>query len=483
MTPKRAMAALVPFVALLSQAAPAIELESCELTSSQGVGLVQARCGTLTRPLNPEAPDGASIELQVAVMASFSPEPQRDAFTVINGGPGGSSVTLYAEGAKAFAGILRERDIIVVDQRGTGSSVPLDCNELASLSGGVDLEAVSSATDECLAELPADPRFFTTSVAVADLDALRAELGYEQLNVYGVSYGTRVALHYARRYPQRVRSLIIDGVVPPGLGLGPNAALNAQETFDRLLERCAADTACAGAFPRLREDFAALRRRLSAAPVHVAFPDPVTGSPREMEISYSHLAVTIRMLSYAPETASLIPLIITEAQARDNFQPIASQAQRILSELSEAMRVGMHNAVVCAEDVPLYGEVDWQSLDATFLGREQVAALQATCSRWPEGIRDPNLHAPLSLAVPTLVLSGEEDPITPPEYGNEVARQLPNSLHLVAGGQGHGVFNRGCIPSLIARFVEAGSFQGLDVSCVQRLAHQPFFLDLMGPAP
>jgi len=475
--------ALCSCVALIANDAFALELADCELRGSQGVSQVQARCGKLSRPENPNEPDGRQIELRVAVIAALSPEPEPDAFTVINGGPGGSSIELYADSAAAFSGIHRARDIVMVDQRGTGASAALECDELASLTGPADTEQLLESTINCLAGLPGNPRYYTTSVAVQDLDAVRAALGYPQLTLYGVSYGTRVALHYLRRFPEQSRALIIDGVVPPGLALGPAAALNAQAVFDRMLEHCSQNVDCAQAFPDLAAKTAALLLRLEETQVAVTVPDPVTGNPRELELTRDHLAVTMRLLSYAPETIALIPLIIEEAYSNDNYQPIASNALRIIDQLGNQISVGMHNAVVCTEDVPFLGEIDWAALEHSYLGRLQVDALLNTCELWPAGVLDTDLRSPVTADIPTLILSGSEDPITPPEYGAEVDQQLPNSLHIIAPGQGHGVFNRGCIPQLITDFVEQADWHELDISCVQRLGSQPFFIDSLGPAP
>jgi len=477
------VAALSSTLTLLSIQSHSLELRDCELTGSQGISLVQARCGTLTRPENPAEPGGRQIELRVAVIAALSPEPKADAFTVINGGPGGSSIALYADSAGVFEAIRRERDIVVVDQRGTGDSGAMNCPELNNLAGGYDRAMVIESTAECLTSLDADPRYYTTSIAIRDLDAVRETLGYEQLDVYGVSYGTRVAMHYARHFPDRVRTLVIDGVVPPELALGPAAALNAQRTFERQLERCRTDNPCAEAFPDLAQKFTELARRLRQTPVAVSLPDPITGDLQEIEVGVEHLAVTVRLLSYTPETAALIPLIIEEAYSNKNYRPIASNALRIMDQLGNQISVGMHNAVVCAEDVPFLDDINWDELDATYMGRDQVDALIATCEIWPAGVLDEDLRSPLILDTPTLILSGTEDPITPPFYGEQVEAQLTNAQHLIAPGQGHGVFNRGCIPGLIAQFVEQADWQDFDAACVKRLSAQPFFIDSMGPAP
>ncbi len=461
----------------------AVELQSCTLSGGTGIAAVEARCGWLTRPENPAEPDDGSIEIRIAVVPALSPNPRSDALTVINGGPGGSSLDMYADMAATFSAIRRERDVLIVDQRGTGQSNPLDCARLEEAGMEESAQVVRQATEACLAELPADPRYYTTSIAVQDLEAARQALGYESLNVYGVSYGTRVAQHYARQYPANVRTLIIDGVIPPEVPLGPNAALNAQRTLTRLFERCKADDACRGRFPDLQAQLAALDQRLEESPVSMTVAHPVTGEPTPIEVTRNHLLITLRLLSYAPETIRLIPLIIDEAADSENYVPLASNALRIEKELTGAIRFGMHNSVICTEDAPFFGELDGYALEETYIGPQQARSLVTICESWPKGPMDEHLRRPLSVDVPTLILSGEEDPITPPEYGSMANDALPDSLHLIGGGQGHGVIGRGCIPQLAAEFVNTGSLVGLETGCVDRLTHPSFFLNLLGPVP
>ncbi|MFU8817491.1 MAG: alpha/beta hydrolase [Pseudomonadales bacterium] len=472
---------------LLGAAAAAADVafSACEIRGSGGIGRVAAECGYLNVAENPDQPAGRRLDLFVARIPALAAEPAADAFTIINGGPGASSVSLYVDLQGAFAGIRRDRDIVIVDQRGTGRSAPLDCPALAEITQEFDLEAVREATRSCLTGMDADPRFYTTAVAADDLEALRLALGYPAWNLYGVSYGTRVAQTYLRRHPHGVRTLILDGVVPPGQPLGPDVALNAQHALDAIMTRCAEGADCAAAFPDLPLQFQRLSQRLKEAPVDLQIPHPVTGRVQPVRLGYSDLAMTVRILSYAPETASLIPLIIEEAAARNNYLPIASQALRIERELGESISFGMHNSVVCTEDVPFYGDLTavWPQLDASYLGAEQVRALQAICSLWPRGPLDPGQHAPLASGRPVLLLSGEHDPVTPPAYAERAAEGLDNSRHLVARGQGHGVVARGCLPLIVSDFVGAAGFDGLDTECMQRLRSDAFFVDLLGPPP
>jgi len=460
-------------------------LHPCELRGSQGFGRVQAYCGRLTVPADRDNPDDASIDLFVARVPALKPNPAADAFTIINGGPGASSVDLYVDMPGAFAAVLLERDILLVDQRGTGRSTPLECETDEQPIAEFDPEAVEAATVRCLATLSADPRPYTTSIAVQDLEAARSALGYPQLNLYGVSYGTRVAQHYLRRHPDAVRSMVLDGVTPPDQALGPDIAGNAQAALDRLFARCQADPACRTRFPDPAAQFARLADRLRSTAVELTLPDPRTGRPVAMTFSHGHLAGTIRMLSYAPETAALIPLMVDEAEAHENFLPLALQARRIETELSAALNIAMHNTVVCSEDAPFYGDPTTirAALVGSYLGADQVRMLETICAIWPTGPVDADLRTLVDSSVPTLLLSGEDDPVTPPAYAERARQGLGNSRHLIASGQGHGVIGRGCLPDLLGDFLRHADPHALDTACLTRLRPEPFFIDLLGPAP
>jgi pimeloyl-ACP methyl ester carboxylesterase len=473
---------------MLLVAAPAhaeLAFEPCELRGSAGYGRVPAQCAWLEVPEDPARPDGARIRLRVARVASLAADPAADPVILINGGPGASAIDLYVDLAGAFEGVRRHRHIVLMDQRGTGRSARLDCEALQDASDRFDPDAIRRATDACLADLPGDPRFYGTRQAVHDLERLREVLSVPAWNLYGVSYGTRVAQQYARQHPDAIRTLILDGVLPPGIALGPDVALNAEQTLRSLIDRCAESADCADAFPALRAQLESLGQRLRERHIEVALDHPLTGRPESVSLSYMHLAMTLRLLSYAPEGAALIPIIVDEAAARGNFLPIASQALQIEEGLRDAIAFGMHNSVVCGEDVPFYGDIDQQlpALDATYLGGDQVRALRLICERWPATAENASFKAPLVSALPTLLLSGAEDPITPPRYAEQVVAGLANGRHLVAPGQGHGIAARGCVPELIDDFISTGSAAGLDAGCLQRLAPDPFFVDLLGPPP
>lgn len=465
-----------------------IVLQDCRISGGPGLPGIKARCGTLERQEDPSDTTSPVLALRVAVVPALSLDPAADPFVPIAGGPGQSSIEFYALFSKAFERIRRTRDIVLLDQRGTGASARLDCDIGEEvLEGQLPSEETAAATDACLRALPHDPRFFTTSVAVEDLEALRAALSYTQFNIYGISYGTRVAQQYVRRFPDSVRSIILDGVVPPQLALGPGIAIEAQKALDHIFARCAGDSACRERFPALADEFAALEARLAAAPVSLALADPLTGTRQTSAFGGAELAGAIRLLSYNADTVALIPLLIHEA-AGGNYAPLASQFLMVMERVTESIAIGMHNAVVCTEDAPFYETADSSrdDLDSTYIGPMQLDALVAICSRWPAGRLDPHFKEPLATDIPVLLLSGDADPVTPPAFADLAAVDLGNAVHLTGRDQGHGQAATGCMPEVMNRFVETTSTdsRALDPDhCLERRVAMPFFLDFSGPQP
>jgi len=462
-----------------------LELSDCRISISPGSPGIAARCGAFARPLNPMDESAGSIDLKVAVIPALSLEPAADPFVPIAGGPGQSTIKFYAGWTAAFERIRQDRDILLLDQRGTGESAPMTCElDEDAIDGKYSTEQTLRLTRECIDLLPHDPRFFTTSVAVQDLEALRVALGYGQLNLYGASYGTRVAQHFARRYPDSTRSMIIDGVVPPQIPLGPEIATESQRAIDRVFERCAKDIACNYHFPDVRGDFAALRDTLSVAPVAVELMHPVTAKQELVEFGEQQLAAAIRLLLYSPRTVALLPLVISEA-ANGNYTPLAAQFHMIVSSLAESLSIGMHNAVMCTEDAPF---IDWDNLDhdairASYMGPMQLDAIKTMCSVWPAGVLDEDLRDPLATDVPVLLLSGGADPITPARYAEMAAVDLRGAWLLTGENQGHGLAVVGCMPRIIGEFVKGAALADGAAECLADAFVMPFFIDYSGPAP
>ena len=468
-----------------SPAQSSLQLMDCRLEAPDGGAAVAAQCGWLSVPENPAAPASRHIRLRVAVVPALNLRKAADPLVFLTGGPGGAASVDYLRLAPAFERIRRDRDILLIDQRGTGASNRLDCTLGDELEvGRIETQQIKTLASRCLSALPGDPRYYTTSMAVADLEAVRTVLGYSQLNLWGGSYGTRVAQHYLRRYPQRVRTVILDGVVPPPVILGPGVAVEAQRALDSIFARCANESACKAAFPELRSDYAALRLGLERQPVSIALPDPVSARMLQLMFAPAHLINAIRLLSYSDATAALLPYLIHEAYQR-NFQPLAAQAVLSTRNVSDVIASGMAYSVQCSEDAPYLqvAAADDPTLAQTYIGRQFLDGFLAVCSIWPRGIMDPDLHEPLHSQVPALLLSGENDPVTPPTYGELAAAGFVHHKHLVLKGQGHIQTGTACMPRLLARFIQTADPQQLDTRCLDHVIAAPFMLSAIASAP
>ncbi|MCP4301908.1 MAG: alpha/beta hydrolase [Gammaproteobacteria bacterium] len=462
-----------------------LDLEECRISNGPGSPSMKARCGTILRPLDPTGTVPGEIALRVAVVPALNLTPEPDPFVPIAGGPGQGTVQFYTAYSWAFEDVRRNRDILLVDQRGTGESSRMDCPVDDDLvEGQYSTELTIEHTNACLEQLPFDPRYFTTSVAVADLEAVRKALGYPSLNLYGVSYGTRVAQHFARRYPGSTRTVVLDGVVPPQISLGPEIATESQRAVDNILARCAADTSCSERFPRIQDTFERVVAELKRSPVLISVPHPNTGRPETITFGGGELAVAIRLLAYHPSSIALLPLLINEA-GNGHYVPLASQYKMTMVAMSDTLSLGMHNAIMCAEDFPFYDKtrIDYEDIEASYMGVLQLDALEAICSVWPEGPIDPEFKTPLVTDLPVLLLSGDADPITPPRYAEMAAVDFANARHLVGKYQGHGQITVGCTRRLVAKFVAAADPASLDAECLDRSFVMPFFLDFSGPQP
>jgi pimeloyl-ACP methyl ester carboxylesterase len=467
--------------------APPLTLSACQLEDPAKVSIVLAECGDLSVLENPSASNGRRIRLHIARVPAINRHKQPDPLFVLAGGPGMAATTFYASAPFSFERIHRDRDIVLVDQRGTGRSNPLNCAlDDEDLYRASDAEVAADAR-RCLTALEktADVAFYTTSIAVQDLDSVRAALGYQRINLYGVSYGTRVAQHYVRRFPNRTRSVILDGVVPPQLALGPATALNAEQALTRILARCANDPECRKHFGDPSVSYHTLRNSLQAHPVPVSLADPTSGASSKFDFTGYHLATVLRLGSYTAEQAALLPLMLHGATDAANFTPLAAQFLLVNRSYGDVLAYGMHNSVVCSEDVPFWdlAKVNRAELEKTYLGTAQLDGLRSICSIWPHGPIDPDFHAQLHTDVPVLLLSGSDDPVTPPADAEEARRGFSHSVHVVLKGFGHGQLPAPCVDGMMANFVSRGGVEGLDVSCVRNDRPMPFFVTLGGPSP
>jgi len=462
----------------------AVAFEPCTLAAAGSPANVPAYCTTLTVPENRAAAGGRQIELAVAFVPSRAKQPRPDPVFMLAGGPGQSALESFPSAAGAFSEILRERHVVLVDQRGTGRSHPLDCRAPDDVASGVpelvDVAAARRFAEECLATLDADPSFYTTSEAVLDLEAVRAAIGAATINLVGISYGTRVALEYLRRHPDRTRSVVLDGVVPPELALGSEHARNLEASLDAHFALCAANEACRRQYGSPRALLDELLADLRAQPRGVRYRDPLTDEMREDLLTPTAVAGVVRLYAYVPQLAAMLPRSLAEA-ASGRPEVLMAQARMIESLVGAQLAMGMQLSVICAEDADRL-RVNPADAD-TVLGTALVESLLEQCAVWPRGRRPDDFDTPVRSDHPVLLLSGELDPVTPPRYGEDVLRHLPNGRHLVLRGQGHNVMVAGCAPRLMGRFVATANARNLDAGCLEQLAPPPPFTGAYGWDP
>ena len=452
-----------------------IELANCRLPGVE----VMARCAKHEVFEDREAQQGRRIPINIAVVPARSRAHEPDPVVIFAGGPGQGAVSLAAQVMPLFSRLNDVRDIVFIDQRGTGASHPLNCEpeEPQKLQQMFEDAMPERLVRQCLERLEADPKQYVTPLAVADLEEIRAGLGYRKMNLWGGSYGTRVALEYLRRHGQHVRSVTLDGAAPPTMKLPLSFVADGESALKRLLDDCDAQVLCRSTYPELRATIAALRSRLSRRPERTSIQDPRTGVREMIQVNESVLLSGIFRPLYVAEMASLLPLGLASAAAGD-FNPLLAPNLEFANDISENLSVGMHLSVICAEDIARVTRQDLDMLDASFFGRALVDDFVRACAFWPRGKLPADYYEPVVSDVPALILSGGIDPATPPRHGAAVAKSLRNAKHLVAPHLGHGVSLHGCAPRLIEAFIRKADASAIDGKCLESIPRPLFALPL-----
>lgn len=420
------------------------------------------------------------LELRVVILPATRPNPLPDPLVVLAGGPGQAASSLAGTVRAAFSGVHESRDIVLIDQRGTGASNPLDCpvDAATSLTGG---EQAPEDLLTCLEALRtrAELSAYSTYHAADDLERVRQAFGWPSMNLWGGSYGSRLALVYLDRYPENVRSMVLDGVAPYALRLPlPNAA-SAQRAFDLLADDCAADAACHAAFPDPRADLATV---LAGTGEAERLAHPLTGEPVAVELTPAALSGAVKAILYDARRASLLPHLLQRA-AGGHFEPLIAASLEIASHALETMHLGLTYSVLCSEDLPRISAAEVDGATAgTFAGRSEYDALRQICELWPKTDLPSSFESLGRHQTPALLLSGELDPVTPPAWGEKTLELLPRGRHQVVPGVAHITSFSGCVPRLIAEFLDAGSAGGLETDCLESLRRPPFVLGAAGPA-
>jgi pimeloyl-ACP methyl ester carboxylesterase len=434
-------------------------------------------CGKLTVFENRETRTGRTIDLNVAVLPAFDQKNKAEPLFDLAGGPGASAVDAAGFYAREGKDYRRRHDVVCVEQRGTGES-----NRLAIwrektpsyyLSEMYPVDYVQKMRHEL--EKRADLTKYTTSIAMDDLDDVRVWLGYDRINLLGGSYGTRAILVYMRRHPEHVRSAILVAVAPTDLKMPLHHSESAARAIDLLLGECERDATCSTTFPQIRDDWKNVLEQLEKQPARVEYSPPGKSAATTLEIHRGVFAEKIRTWMYDRDKAARIPLIVHHA-ADGDFAPFLQQA--VAPSIPDFVADGMYLSVTCAEDVPFIDQEEATKLTAgNPFGNYRVFQQTRACGMWPRGEIPADFLEPVHSDAPVLIFSGNVDPVTPPKYGEQVARYLPNSRHVVIPEAAHGVdglTNPDCFDRIAIEFLDKGDAKNLDVSCVERMAPPPF---------
>jgi pimeloyl-ACP methyl ester carboxylesterase len=421
----------------------------------------QVLCGRVERPLNPADPASKKISLRVVVLPAVARNKQPDPVFLLAGGPGQSAVSLAGSAQALFRRLLNRRDVVLVDQRGTGDSAPLFCPEppvAAPLGSLASFARQVQLARECLPllqQLPhGDLRQYTTVVAMQDLDAVRQALGAPQINLVGASYGTRAGLEYLRQFPQAVRRAVLDGLAPPDMVLPVSFAADNQAALEQVYAACAAQADCRARHPALKARVQALLKTL---PKRMSTLHPVTGEREELMVDGPLLVSLVRMPLYVPVLASALPAALEAAQRGELTPLVGLNAGMGAGNKAMRMAIGMHFSVICSEDGPRLPAAGTQADEAaTEFGNSFAERYRQVCDGWPRGPVPPAFYKVPAATQPVLLLSGGADPATPPRHAERVLASLgAQARHLVLREAGHGTLSQGCVRDAVFAFINA----------------------------
>ena len=439
----------------------------------------ELQCGVLKRPLDPGRAQGPQIEVHYLVVPAMARNKQPDPVLMLAGGPGQSAIGVAPLVLSRLARLNNRRDLVFIDQRGTGKSAPLQCPDESRLSmtEAADEMAALRRIEQCreqLQKLPhGDLRFYSTTLAMQDFDAVRAELGAERWNLIGGSYGTRAALEYQRQFPQRVRRTVIDGVAPPDLVLPESLSVDIQAALDAEFKACEDEPACAKRYPQLRQQWTQL---LNSLPRTVTLRHPLTNEPESFTLTRAQLLRSIRGPLYVPAMTSLVPAAI-QAAGKGQFEALSGLSGLMGSNKATRLALGMHFSVICAEDAPLMGKGG--EPPGRDIGRIDAELYERVCKTWPRAAVPAAFYQVPAAQSPVLLLSGGADPVTPPRHAERVARLLgAKTQHIVVPQAGHGVMGLGCMSEVLYRFIDAktdATALPQDASCAVKIPRPPAF--------
>jgi pimeloyl-ACP methyl ester carboxylesterase len=437
------------------------------------------RCGIYEVFENRRTRTGRKLPLKIVVIPARQPHPDRGPVFYMAGGPG-ETATELTDLVMSW-GDADEADVVIVDERGTGEGHRLDCKSPGSddnlegyLNGPFDAAAARACRDEL--EKKYDLSHYTTANFADDIDEIRAAMGYDKINLNAGSFGTFAAQIYMRRHGDHVRTAYLTSPVTLKDRVPLYHARAAQSGLEQLFNDCEGDAACGAAYPRLRDNFAALMKKLHEGPVTTFVKHPVTGARTEIHLTERMFADAVRVMMYREPSGHQVPYLIEQALAGD-FTPFAEAGLRANRGIYSGGSMGLHYCITCNEFVsrirPEEIEPETRGL---FLGSWRVRAQMAACKEWPKAELPADFFEPFQLETPTVLVWGLEDPASSPSDGREEAKSyMPNAVQVLVPGAAHTPEND-CTRAIRHQLFRTGTTQGLDTSCVSKVKPLPFKL-------
>jgi len=452
-----------------------LSLEHCHL----GEIRAQVKCGKLQVPENYQQLEGRQISINFAVLPAIDNSDNKSPLMFLAGGPGQAAVELATGLNRVFHEVRKTRDIILVDQRGTGKSSALSCDleDEEDVYKLLPEELKAQDVKDCISQFKGDVSQYNSENAIRDFDAVRAALGHEQINIYGGSYGTRAGLVYMRMFPQSLETVILDSVGPIEVPIGMFGQSGAR-SFNLMLENCRNNEPCYQAFPNLAEEFQQVKSRLSIAPVTVDIQHPRLGTPTTFIINSSKFTGHLRFQLYSMRGRSMLPLVIHQAYL-GNYQPLLGLIAS--SEGEQLVYTGLLFNIVCNEDMPRVSkQAQLKDANNNFDGADAHFSFNAICPLFPQYRPNEAFYQSVTANIPTLILSGNLDPVTPPSNGEYSAKTLPNSHHIVVENASHTVAMSTCANDIVNEFLSKKDPKALDESCLDDIPAETFMTSVNG---
>ncbi len=433
----------------------------------------EALCTTLSVPVDISNPMGDTLPLNIVKLPAIRSSAEPDPVFILAGGPGQGATETIATLYPALRKVHQRRTLVFIDQRGTGKSEPLDCDLPDDADG---MEVPTEALKQCLSDMPRSSKWYQTTRLADDTDWVRERLGYAQINLYGVSYGTRLGLTIMQRHPSTVRSAVLDGVVPFQRAIGGDFGSGVRDALAAVFADCASDVECHTAFPNLEAEYRQVVSALQSDSQVVRHPNPITGIMTETTVTDQAFWAVLQQLLYQNTTASLIPYAIHSIATEDDWSTIVGW---LGNSPFDGIPIGLYLSIMCAEDV---SQIDFSKAPEMDIGVLSTTQLEEMCSIWNA---TPSTRPDLDWTsdVPTVLLSGEFDPVTPPAYGDLALSMLRNATHVVVSGMGHNTIHQPCISDGVTDFYQQLSPQNIEVDCAQSIRRPPFVLSAAGTAP